>query len=200
MSSLATLHTIQRPVRTAGCHQRSFYWHFAGRAELLGATLNRWEERTTSEAIRALDAVSDYRRRLELILEAAFQPPRARSLYAALAEATDDPIVGAALNRVATARVGADNPPPRLRRSAPEAGGSPRQPETTAECLQNVFAARPVRTLEAIADKATARSRVSGFDSHQRHDRSNVRSAERVIVFLRSYPVARTQPSRWRTR
>jgi AcrR family transcriptional regulator len=83
----------------------SFYWHFAGRAELLAATLSRWEERTTSEAIRALDAVADYRRRLELILEAAFQPPRARSLYAALAEATDDPIVGAALNRVATARI-----------------------------------------------------------------------------------------------
>ena len=47
----------------------------------------------------------DYRQRLELILGAATQPPRARSLYAALAEAAEDPIVRRALQRVATARI-----------------------------------------------------------------------------------------------
>jgi AcrR family transcriptional regulator len=89
-----------------GVTKGSFYWHFRGRAELLSAALERWEQRTTSEAIRALDTVPDYRQRLELILGAATQPPRARSLYAALAEAAEDPIVRRALQRVATARIG----------------------------------------------------------------------------------------------
>jgi AcrR family transcriptional regulator len=88
-----------------GVTKGSFYWHFPGRAELLSAALERWEQRTTSEAVRALDTVPDYRQRLELILGAATQPPRARSLYAALAEAAEDPIVRRALQRVAVARI-----------------------------------------------------------------------------------------------
>ena len=83
----------------------SFYWHFGGRSDLLAAALERWEQRTTTEVIRALDAITDHRRRLEVILDAASQPPRSRSLYAALAEAAEDPIVRGALNRVASARI-----------------------------------------------------------------------------------------------
>ena len=40
-----------------------------------------------------------------MMLEAAAQPPRARSLYAALAEAAEDPLVRQVLNRVAAARI-----------------------------------------------------------------------------------------------
>jgi AcrR family transcriptional regulator len=97
--------TIGTLAARLGVTKGSFYWHFPGRAELLSAALERWEQRTTSEAVRALDAVPDYRQRLELILGAATQPPRARSLYAALAEAAEDPIVRRALQRVATARI-----------------------------------------------------------------------------------------------
>ena len=89
-----------------GVTKGSFYWHFRGRSDLLAAALARWEQRTTTEAIRGLDAVQDHRRRLELILDAASQPPRSRSLYAALAEAAEDPIVRRVLNRVASARIG----------------------------------------------------------------------------------------------
>jgi hypothetical protein len=39
------------------------------------------------------------------MLDAASQPPRSRSLYAALAEAAEDPIVRRVLNRVAAARI-----------------------------------------------------------------------------------------------
>jgi hypothetical protein len=39
------------------------------------------------------------------MLDAASQSPRARSLYAALAEAAEDPIVRRVLNRVASARI-----------------------------------------------------------------------------------------------
>jgi AcrR family transcriptional regulator len=87
-----------------GVTKGSFYWHFRGRPELLAAALARWEERT-AETIRGLEAVPDPRRRLELMLDAASRPPRSRSLYAALAEAAEDPIVRRVLNRVAAARI-----------------------------------------------------------------------------------------------
>ena len=83
----------------------SFYWHFTGRSDLLAAALSRWETTATTETIRALDAVQDPRTRLELILHASTQPPRSRSLYAALAEAAEDPVVRKALERVAARRI-----------------------------------------------------------------------------------------------
>ena len=88
-----------------GVTKGSFYWHFAGRAELLAAALGRWEERATAETIKGLSAVADPRQRLGLMLDAASQPPRAHSLYAALAEAALEPTVQRVLKRVATARI-----------------------------------------------------------------------------------------------
>jgi AcrR family transcriptional regulator len=97
--------TIDALAERLGVTKGSFYWHFEGRSALLAAALDRWEQRATSEAIKGLDAVPDARRRLELMLDAASQPPRSRSLYAALAEAADDPVVRQALNRVASASI-----------------------------------------------------------------------------------------------
>jgi AcrR family transcriptional regulator len=97
--------TVEALARRLGVTKGSFYWHFRGRSDLLAAALDRWEQRATGDNIRGLDAVSDPHTRLELMLEAAAQPPRARSLYAALAEAAEDPVVGQVLNRVASARI-----------------------------------------------------------------------------------------------
>ena len=88
-----------------GVTKGSFYWHFAGRAELLAAALGRWERRTTTETIKGLSAVGDPRLRLTLMLDAASQAPRAHSLYAALAEAALEPMVQQALKRVAAERI-----------------------------------------------------------------------------------------------
>ena len=96
--------TISALAARLGATKGSFYWHFKGRDELLAAALARWE-RSVGEIIRSLDAIPDHRRRLELILDAASQPPRSRSLYAALAEAAEDPVVRKVLQRVASLRI-----------------------------------------------------------------------------------------------
>ena len=96
---------IDALAKRLGVTKGSFYWHFSSQAELLSAALDRWEQRTTAETIKALQSVTDPRQRLALILDAASQPPRAHSLHAALAEAAMDPSVQRVLKRVTSARI-----------------------------------------------------------------------------------------------
>jgi AcrR family transcriptional regulator len=97
--------TVNALASRLGVTKGSFYWHFKGRSDLLTTALARWEAGATTETMRGLNAVTDPRQRLELMLDASSRPPRSRSLYAALAEAAEDPIVQPVLNRVASARI-----------------------------------------------------------------------------------------------
>ena len=97
--------TVDALAARLGVTKGSFYWHFKGRTDLLRAALARWEERATTDNMKGLNAIPDPRTRLELMLDASSQPPRSRSLYAALAEAADDPVVRQSLNRVASSRI-----------------------------------------------------------------------------------------------
>lgn len=104
-SGLSAL-TVDRLASRLGVTKGSFYWHFDSRSDLLARGLAHWEAGATTETTNALSSVTDPHRRLELILEAAAQMPRARTLYAALAEAVPDPVARQVLNRVAAFRIG----------------------------------------------------------------------------------------------
>ena len=98
--------TVDTLATRLGVTKGSFYWHFQGRSELLAAALGMWEQKTTTDIISDLETETDARRRLERLLTAAAQRPRALSLLAALAEGVEDPIVREVLNRVASVRIG----------------------------------------------------------------------------------------------
>ena len=83
----------------------SFYWHFADRADLIAATLARWEERETDEVIAMIERIADPVGRLESLARLAFGEAARGDADAGLLAAAGDPRVGPTLARVTRKRV-----------------------------------------------------------------------------------------------
>ncbi len=79
----------------------SFYWHFTDRNELLRRALRRWERVGTDEVIASLEALSDPRESLTVMLRGAFGGERYLLTAVAVVAAAEHPVVAPILRRVA---------------------------------------------------------------------------------------------------
>jgi AcrR family transcriptional regulator len=93
---------VEPLARRLGVTKGSFYWHFAGRDELLAAALRRWERLHTEEVIAGLADLAPRDRLARLM---ATRLEKGDRLYSALGAASTDPVVRPVLKRVAARRL-----------------------------------------------------------------------------------------------
>lgn len=97
---------VEPLARRLGATKGSFYWHFRDRADLVAATLARWERRDTDEVIKAVESVpGSSARRLDVLLRRALAEGEQPGCEAAVMAAAADPAVGAVLERVTAKRL-----------------------------------------------------------------------------------------------
>ncbi len=83
----------------------SFYWHFPGRDELLGAALRRWEAQDADHLRRSLKADVQPLERLARFVWRTTRQTLTHRVYLALCAVPEDPRVGPVLQRVTTRRI-----------------------------------------------------------------------------------------------
>jgi AcrR family transcriptional regulator len=102
---------VEPLAKELGATKGSFYWHFADRNALIGATLDLWEARDTDLVIAAVERGGDATTRLRDLLRLAFtsvgggSEPGARSVELALQASTRHALVAATLRRVTERRL-----------------------------------------------------------------------------------------------
>lgn len=69
---------VESLARDLGTTKGSFYWHFADRAELVGAVMTRWEHRETQQLIDVVDAAGPPAERLAALFAAVASRMSAR--------------------------------------------------------------------------------------------------------------------------
>jgi AcrR family transcriptional regulator len=82
-----------------GVTKGSFYWHFQNRDELIHAALEAWEQDQGKDVVTRRGAVEDPRRRLRVLLFAAFEDGENGRFFTALAASSKDPRVQPYLRR-----------------------------------------------------------------------------------------------------
>jgi AcrR family transcriptional regulator len=86
---------VEAIARDLGSTKGSFYWHFADRAALVTAVLERWEHDETESFIEEADRAPDPRTRLEVLFAAVARrrAPGEQRLYADAIEQGAGPVV-----------------------------------------------------------------------------------------------------------
>jgi AcrR family transcriptional regulator len=97
---------VQPLSRQLGATKGSFYWHFEGRDDLLGATLERWLQVATADVITASEALSGEpadkaRALLARVMASNTEYPGQLRLYATAGH----PLIRSALERATEQRV-----------------------------------------------------------------------------------------------
>ena len=94
---------VEPLAQALGVTKGSFYWHFKSRDELIQAALEAWEQDQSTDVVARYSGIEDPRRRLRVLLLAAFEDVENGRFSAALAVSSEDPRVQPFLRR-ATAR------------------------------------------------------------------------------------------------
>lgn len=88
-----------------GVTKGSFYWHFHNRDELILAALEAWEQDQSADVVTRYAGIEDPRRRLRVLLFAAFEDVENGRFFAALAVSSEDPRVRPYLRRATERRL-----------------------------------------------------------------------------------------------
>jgi AcrR family transcriptional regulator len=89
-----------------GATKGSGYWHFRGRADLVSATLRRWEAEHTDAVIARVDAGTDAEGRLRELLRLVLGRSGPFAVELALLASSEDPLVAPTVQRVTRRRIG----------------------------------------------------------------------------------------------
>jgi AcrR family transcriptional regulator len=88
-----------------GVTKGSFYWHFKNRDELIHAAMEAWEQDQSADVVSRYTGIQDPRRRLRVLLFAAFEDVENGKFFAALGVSSEDPRVQPYLQRASERRL-----------------------------------------------------------------------------------------------
>lgn len=96
---------VEPLARRLGVTKGSFYWHFANRAALIDAALQRWERLHTEAVIRLMEGETDPADRLRRLLRTVVGVSADDQIEIAMLASADEPAVAAVMARVTERRI-----------------------------------------------------------------------------------------------